>query len=196
MPRRCLSVRRRIIGRKVVAERPSSYRSAAMMRLPGDAPRVYCAGNHRKTRRPAMTVMPRAVDKAPERGNAGAADLRDAAQASPHDLDAGGHPAAGARARQAPDARCHRHRLCVRPLRLRPQGHDRDCRPRRRGQRARDRPAGAAAAARCRAHQRHPGARPRLRRHALGRHHPCHRQPVADGVGNRRTCAAHRAPTC
>ena len=49
----------------------------AMTRLQGTA-RVYCAGECRKTRRPAMNVMPRTVDKAESAESAGAADLGDA----------------------------------------------------------------------------------------------------------------------
>ena len=120
----------------------------------------------------------------PERGSAGAADLRDAGGLRPWP-GAGRNPRAGARARQAPDARCHRHRLCLRPLRFRPQGHDRHCRPRRGGQRARDRPA-------ARLPPRDAALINGILVHGLDfddthsrRHHPCHRQPVADGDGDR-----------
>ena len=68
-------------------------------------------------------------------------------------------------------------------------------RARRRGPRARDRPAAAAAGARCSAPQRHPRARPRLRRHPHRRRHPCHGQPVAGDARPRPTCAARPAPT-
>src|SRR5947207_2347563 len=45
-------------------ERASWYCSAAPCACQG-TPRVYCAGERRRIRRPAMTAMPRTVDKAP-----------------------------------------------------------------------------------------------------------------------------------
>ena len=151
------------------------------MRLPGDRRGSIVRENLDRDRRAAHDRD--ATRRGQGCGNPGQADLREAGRLRPRP-GAGCRPHSCTRTRQAPDAGCHRHSLCLWPVRLRPQGHDRHCRTRRRGQRARDRPARAPPAARRGAHQWHPRARARLRRYAFGRHHPRHGQPVADRDGD------------
>ena len=130
-----------------------------------------------------MNLMLRTADKAPT-SDAKAALISETLAGFAHDLAPAAIPAE-VRERAAHlilDATGIA--LGLRPLRFRPQGGDGDLGPRRDGRGARDRPAAAVAAAGRGVAQRHPGARPRLRRHPHRRHHPRHGQHLADGAGD------------